>query len=122
MPHPIQHFEFWSQDPGRLAEFYERALAWKVRALPEIDYHLVDTDADGKGIGGGIMKPQQGEWPAKMTFYITVPDLGVARQSVVDAGGKVIVEHQAVPGVGEFCLFEDPDGRVLGLWQEANHG
>jgi predicted enzyme related to lactoylglutathione lyase len=28
------------------------------------------------------------------------------------------VERQDVPGVGLFSLFEDPDGRVLGMWKQ----
>lgn len=35
---------------------------------------------------------------------------------LVETGGKIIVEHQEVPGVGALALFEDPDGRVLELW------
>ncbi|NUN53677.1 MAG: hypothetical protein HUU06_12960, partial [Planctomycetaceae bacterium] len=35
----------------------------------------------------------------------------------IDAGGKVLVERQEIPGMGAIALFEDPDGRVLGLWQ-----
>lgn len=122
MPNPVQHFEFWSDDPERLSKFYEQALAWKVQAHPQIDYHVVDTDSGGAGIGGGILKPQAGPWPAKLTFYITVPDLAQARSNVTEAGGKILVEHQPVPGVGEFALFEDPDGRVMGLWREADRG
>ena len=37
---------------------------------------------------------------------------------MVDAGGKIVVDKQAVPGVGELSLFEDPEGRVLGLWKQ----
>ena len=28
------------------------------------------------------------------------------------------VDKTTVPGVGEFSLFEDPDGRVLGMWNQ----
>ena len=122
MGHPIQHFEFWSKDPERLSTFYEKAFGWKIQHMPEIQYRLVDTDAGGKGIGGGIMTPGEGEWPGNMSFYVSVPELGPAREQIRAAGGKVIVEEQVIPNVGSFALFEDPDGRVLGIWQEAQHG
>jgi predicted enzyme related to lactoylglutathione lyase len=64
------------------------------------------------------MKPQQGPWPGNMAFYIDVDDLATYRERIVDAGGKIIVEEQMVPGVGSFSLFEDPDGRVLGMWKQ----
>lgn len=34
------------------------------------------------------------------------------------AGGKILVEQIDVPGVGRLSLFEDPDGRVLGMWKQ----
>ena len=81
-----------------------------------MDYRLVETGGEG-GINGGIMTPQKGPWPAKMAFYIDVPDLETYVKTIEEAGGKILVPHQEVPGVGALALFEDPEGRVLGLWQ-----
>ncbi len=36
----------------------------------------------------------------------------------MEAAGKIVVEEVDVPGVGYFTLFEDPDGRVLGIWKQ----
>ncbi len=52
-----------------------------------------------------------------MSFYIDVDDLAAYRTKITDAGGKVVVEEQEVPGMGSFALFSDPDGRVLGIWK-----
>jgi len=42
---------------------------------------------------------------------------------VVEAGGQIVVEEMEVPNVGSFSLFADPDGRVLGMWKQADqHG
>jgi predicted enzyme related to lactoylglutathione lyase len=32
----------------------------------------------------------------------------------------MIVEKMEVPGVGQLSLFEDLDGRVLGMWKQAS--
>jgi predicted enzyme related to lactoylglutathione lyase len=82
-----------------------------------MDYHFAEKGGEA-GIGGGIMKPKDGPWPAKLTFYIDVEDLAEYRAKVVEAGGKMIVEQVDVPGVGSMALFEDPDGRVIGLWKQ----
>jgi uncharacterized protein len=71
-----------------------------------------------KGINGGIMKPQAGPWPAKLAFYIDVDDIDAFSQKVRKAGGKILVEKKDVPNVGQFALFEDPEGRVLGMWKQ----
>ena len=117
MGRPVVHWELWSQDPQTVSKFYADAFDWQVRDIPELSYHLVETGGTG-GINGGIMKPKQGPWPGNMTFYIDVDDLDRYRERVSRAGGKVIVERMDVPGVGAFALFEDPEGRVLGLWQQ----
>ena len=114
---PVVHWELWSEDPDTAAEFYGKVFDWEIRHIPEMNYHLAETGGEG-GINGGIMKPQQGPWPNNMAFYIDVDDLATYRQKIVDAGGKIIVEEMAVPGVGSFSLFEDPDGRVLGMWKQ----
>jgi predicted enzyme related to lactoylglutathione lyase len=52
-----------------------------------------------------------------MLFYIAVDDLTAYRKRVVEAGGKIHVEEQEVPGMGAFSLFTDPEGRMMGLWK-----
>jgi predicted enzyme related to lactoylglutathione lyase len=64
------------------------------------------------------MTPKQGPWPAKLALYIDVDDLEPYTAKIRDAGGKVLVDKMEVPGVGFLALFEDPDGRVLGMWQK----
>jgi uncharacterized protein len=64
------------------------------------------------------MKPKAGPWPAKMAFYIDVDDIDSYSERIRQAGGKIVVAKTNVPGVGELSLFEDPDGRVLGIWKQ----
>jgi predicted enzyme related to lactoylglutathione lyase len=54
-----------------------------------------------------------------MAIYIDVNDLDAYGKKITDAGGKLIVEKQQVPGMGSFSLFADPDGRVLGIWKQG---
>jgi len=117
MGQPVVHWELWSEDPAKMSAFYEQVFGWQIRHLPEMNYHLVETGGDG-GINGGIMKPQAGPWPAKLAFYIDVDDLDTFTAKIKNAGGKIVVDKIDVPGVGQMSLFEDPEGRVLGLWKK----
>ncbi|MEW6738060.1 MAG: VOC family protein [Acidobacteriota bacterium] len=119
MGRPVVHWELWSKDPEKLSQFYSQIFDWQIQNMPELNYHLVTTGSAG-GINGGIMKPQEGPWPGNMAFYIDVDDLAVYRQKIIDMGGKIIVEEMPIPNVGSLCLFEDPDGRVLGLWKQLD--
>ena len=61
MGRPVVHWELWSEDPDKAAEFYQQVFVWKIQHIPDLKYHVVDTG--GGGIDGGIMKPQRGPWP-----------------------------------------------------------
>jgi hypothetical protein len=116
MGKPVIHWEFWSKDPSKVSDFYSKVFDWKVQHMPEMNYRVVDTGGQG-GINGGIMTPKDGPWPGNMAFYIAVDDLAAYRKRITDAGGRIIVDEQQVPGMGAFSLFADPDGRVLGIWK-----
>ena len=117
MSRPVVHFELWSKNPEGVSDFYREVFDWEIQPIPELNYHMV---APGEGgIGGGIMKPDEGELPGNMAFYLDVDDLDAYGERVKAAGGTLIVEKQEVPGMGHLTLFADPDGRVLGMWQRA---
>ena len=115
---PVVHFEFWSRDPQGIADFYNRVFDWDIQHIPEMDYRMVQGQAPG--IGGGIMKPQDGPLPGPTSLYIDVEDLAAYGRKVTEAGGKIIVDNQTVPGMGSFSLFADPEGRVIGMWKRES--
>ena len=117
MGRPVVHWEFWTKEPQKVSDFYSKVFEWNIKHIPEMDYHLVETGGTG-GINGGIFTPKQGAWPSNLAFYIDVDDIAAYNKKIADAGGKILVENQEVPGVGSFSLFSDPDGRVLGLWKQ----
>ncbi len=117
MGRPVVHWELMSKDPAGVAAFYEKLFGWKIDYVREIDYRIVNTGA-GSGINGGIVKPdREGPWPGNMVLYIDVEDLAAYRRKVVEAGGRICIEEQEVPGMGAFTLFTDPEGRMMGLWK-----
>ena len=34
MGQPVVHWEFWSEDPARIAEFYRAVFGWNIRPTP----------------------------------------------------------------------------------------
>ncbi len=117
MGRPVVHWELWSENPEKISKFYQQVFDWQIQHSPELNYYLVQTGGTG-GINGGIMKPQKGPWPGKLAFYIDVDDLDAYAKKIKQAGGKIVVDKMEVPGVGQLSLFEDPDGRVLGMWRQ----
>ena len=116
MGRPVVHWELWSPNPARAADFYKAVFDWDIQHMPEKDYRLVQTGGTG-GINGGISKPQNKPDTASTAFYIDVDDLDAYGRKITAAGGTLIVENMEVPGMGAFSLFTDPDGRVMGIWK-----
>src|SRR3954467_1017042 len=103
--------------PGQDCRVLRESFRLEYPELAQHGYRLVETGGEA-GINGGIMKPKAGPWPGKLAFYIDVDDIDEFNQRIRNAGGRILVEKTNVPGVGELSLFEDPDGRVLGLWKQ----
>jgi uncharacterized protein len=119
MGRPVVHWEMWTKSPEKLTDFYRTVFDWTIKPRPELKYNIVETGSK-VGINGGIMTPpHEPPWPGNMTLYIDVEDLAEYRQRVVEAGGKVLIKEQDVPGMGTFSLVADPDGRPIGLWKHA---
>ena len=116
MGKPVVHWEFWSKSPGQLADFYRELFDWNIQDIPDLNYHMIETGSDSP-LTGGIMQPDEGEWPGNMALYVDVDDLAHYREKIIAAGGSILVEDQEIPGMGRLCLFTDPDKRVCGLWQ-----
>jgi predicted enzyme related to lactoylglutathione lyase len=67
MGQPVVHWELWSDNPDGIADFYRDVFDWQIRLIPQMNYRLVETGGSG-GINGGIMKPQAGPWPGKLSL------------------------------------------------------
>ena len=53
MGQPVVHWEFWSEDPVKVSDFYAKVFDWDVRHIPEMNYRLVETGGEGGTAGGG---------------------------------------------------------------------
>ena len=111
MAHPVTHFEIIGKDSNKLREFYSNAFDWKLTDAPQ-NYAMVDTQANGHGIGGGIGPSRDGR--SQLTFYIESDDLKSTLAKVEKLGGRTVVPPMQA-GPVEIALFADPEGNVVGL-------
>jgi hypothetical protein len=124
MSHTIVHFEIPTDNPEKLKQFYENVFGWKIEKSPgPVEYWSISTvpvDEQGKptemGVNGGMIKRQNPEH--KLTSYISVESVDEYAKKIANAGGKIIVPKMAVPSVGYWAMFADPDGNVLAIFEE----
>ena len=129
---PVVHFEMPYDDRQRMAQFYEAAFGWQTQLLAEDmgNYVLAtttDTDAQGPtqpgAINGGFF-PKKPDGPAQHpAIVIAVDDLTDAVRRVTEAGGTVLGEPLAIPGVGHYVSFTDTEGNRVSMLQPIpRHG
>ncbi|MDQ6807534.1 MAG: VOC family protein [Actinomycetota bacterium] len=112
MGNPVVHFEVHSEQSAELRRFYSELFRWQLGVVPDGSYALVDTDAQGAGIRGGIA--QSSDEFTGVLFYIQVPDIEAHLARITAAGGSVLVERTESPPVTT-AIFIDPDGNAVGL-------
>ncbi len=110
------HIEIPVASPKNAKKFYGELFGWTFRDVPELNYVMFSA-GDGS-IGGGLWNPPAGI-PRLVTNYISVEDVGAMVARVQARGGKLVNPRTEVPGHGWFALVADPDGNVIGLWQNA---
>ena len=129
---PVVHFEMPFDDRDRMARFYESAFGWQMHKLgPEMGSYVTaatgPTDAGGRPalpgtINGGFF-PRKADWPAQLpSVVIAVDDMQAAMRQVAAAGGSVLGEPMAIPGIGQYVSFIDTEQNRVSLLQPLPRG
>jgi predicted enzyme related to lactoylglutathione lyase len=127
----VVHFEMPYDDRERMAKFYQAAFGWQTQMLGQEmgNYVLATTtETDERGpktpgaINGGFFSKKP-DWPAQHpSVVIAVDDIQAAMRHVAKAGGKVLGEPMAIPGVGQYVAFFDTEGNRLSMLQPVPRG
>lgn len=111
------HFELASDNLEETAAFYREVFGWQIYKWEgPVDYWLVTSgDASTPGINGGLMQTN-GAFKGTINT-IEVADIDAAIEKVKAHGGEMIMEKDAIPGVGWQAYFKDNSGIIVGLHQ-----
>ncbi|WP_249423730.1 VOC family protein [Nocardioides coralli] len=126
----VVHFEIPFDDSDRAGKFYGDAFGWQIMPMPELSYTMVSTGPSDQETGptesgfiNGGMFQRSDEFPAKgPNIVIDVESIDDALSKVKDAGGSEVVGKMPVGDMGFTAYFADPEGNVLGLWENAQQG
>ncbi|WP_129663697.1 VOC family protein [Phytoactinopolyspora endophytica] len=125
----VVHFEIPFDDGDRARNFYREAFGWTVLELPEMSYTMATsgpTTEDGMPsepgfINGGML--QRGVGPSTgPVITVDVESIDAALETIEKAGGSAIVGKEAVANLGYAAYFRDPEGNIMGLWENAPQG
>jgi predicted enzyme related to lactoylglutathione lyase len=121
----VVHFEIPFDDGDRATTFYREAFDWGINSMPQMQYSLVTTTPTGEdgsptevgGINGGMLARQDPITAPVIT--IGVADLDESLAKIEKLGGKVTRGRQPVGDMGFAAYFQDTEGNLIGLWQNA---
>lgn len=115
------HIDVPTRDPERSRQFYGDVFGWRFEAYPGSSYTGITTSEDGilSSLGAlpevvGLPSSSPGPVP-----YIRPGDFEATLAAIEQAGGEVLIPKTDVRGYGWFAQFRDPDGNVIGLWEDA---
>ena len=113
----VSHFEITADDPDRAAEFYRKAFGWEFTDWGGPFKYLLATTGptDQVGINGAIMARNDRKQAVINTISVDSWEEGA--RAVAEAGGKVLMAKDAVPGQGYFAYCSDTEGNVFGIFQ-----
>jgi uncharacterized protein len=122
----VVHFEIPADDLDRAKGFYGSVFGWELQTMPmnEGEYTSVKTtDVDEQtqlptepgAINGGMFV--RDERVTSPVITIDVDGIDDALKQIEAEGGSTVTPRTAIPGMGAFAYFKDPEGNVLGLWE-----
>ncbi|MCA1631798.1 MAG: VOC family protein [Acidobacteria bacterium] len=108
--------ELGTRDAGAAKKFYTELLGWQLKEGDAAPGAYTEIVVGGAHVGGIYQAgPEYGDMPSQWTAYVAVDDVDAAAKRVAELGGKVRVPPNDIPGVGRFCVINDPTGATLSL-------
>ncbi len=106
--------ELMTTDVDSAKKFYGEVFGWQFRDEPMEGMIYTIVKAGEREVGGIMaMPPDAGQMPSVWGAYVTVDDVDETARKVEAAGGQIHIPPQDIPGVGRFCVIQDPQGAYI---------
>jgi predicted enzyme related to lactoylglutathione lyase len=113
--------ELMTTDVKAAKAFYSALFDWQMEEMPQDGTDYTILRAGSSEVGGLMQIPPDAEGcPPHWGTYVTVDDVNHTANLATSLGGKILVPPREVPGVGRFCVLQDPQGAVLAVITYAN--
>jgi uncharacterized protein len=126
----VIHFEIPANDRVKSRGFYTRVFDWKILDVPMkmngstgtyTTATTVSTDPKTMtptepGAINGAIRDRTGTIRAPV-IVVMVDSIDKHLKIVTEAGCKIVEGKQTIEGLGHYAYVADPDGNVIGLWE-----
>jgi predicted enzyme related to lactoylglutathione lyase len=121
----VVHFEVPFDDGDRARGFYKDVFGWQVMEMPEMNYTLVMTGPSGDqgpteaGFINGGMLSRETSGAGGPVVVVDVDSIDATLERISGLGGSTVAGKAPVGDMGFAAYFKDPEGNVVGLWENA---
>lgn len=123
----VVHFEIQADDVERAKAFYVAAFGWPFEDYSQftggqVYWGITTGPSDEPGIDGGLLPrpvpaPGPGQGTNGYVCTMQVEDYDATERSILEAGGRVALPKQALPGMAWQGYYLDPEGNTFGIHQ-----
>jgi len=122
MANTFDWVEIHVTDIEKAAEFYERLFGWTVveeKTADGSEVWIFDTGGTPRteNLGRGGLWLRHASEQLGVVVYVLVEDIDATLQKASALGGQIAVARTPQGPAFRAC-FRDPDGNLLGLWEE----
>ncbi len=108
--------ELMTNDLEKAKTFYGELFAWTIVDIPMEGGPYGMIQKGDERVGGMMAMPGEAQGaPPHWGAYVTVEDVDAAVKKAQALGATIIVPPTDIPGIGRFCLFQDPQGATLSM-------
>jgi predicted enzyme related to lactoylglutathione lyase len=101
-------------DSEAATKFYASLFGWETEEAPMEEMKYTVVKVGGEPVGGMMkMPPEMQGMPPCWSVYVTVDDVDATAARVGELGGKLLRPPADIPGVGRFCVLQDPQGGTI---------
>jgi len=108
--------ELMATDVEAAKAFYTKLFGWGAEDMPMPGMTYTVVKAGGNEIGGIMPIPEEAKgMPPAWGAYVTVDDVDLTAKTAEQLGAKLCVAPRDIPGVGRFCVIQDPQGATINV-------
>ncbi len=119
----VIHFEIPAANMSEAVKFYEEVFGWKMhKAMDEYTIAITgpaneqQMPAEPGFINGAIMK-KENDAPTPV-LVVGVENIETALEKIKEHGGVVVMPTVKVFDMGMYARVKDPEGNIIGVWQD----
>lgn len=109
------HFEIPVDNPDRAEKFYSAVFGWTFQRYPGAPsyYGMASTGDSHPGINGALFQRTP---DSETTLTMETDSIEDSTAKILAEGGSVVQAKTAIPTMGWFATYKDPEGNKFGLF------